>query len=93
MNPFGLVLEIAWFFPRDCPAAGRFFSPFESITALVETFAASGNVTSGFSEHFMLLFASQTAPGGPAVILPALLITGLLIAASQAFVPKGEDQD
>ena len=37
----------------------------------------------------MLLFASQTAPGGPSVILPALLITGLLIAASQAFVPKG----
>ena len=41
----------------------------------------------------MLLFASQTAPGGPAVILPALLITGLLVAASQAFVPKGDDQD
>ena len=37
----------------------------------------------------MLLFASQTAPGGPTVILPALLITGLLVAASQAFVPKG----
>ena len=37
----------------------------------------------------MLLFASQTATGGPTVILPALLITGLLIAASQAFVPKG----
>ena len=41
----------------------------------------------------MLLFASQTAPGGPAVILPALLITGLLVAASQAFVPKGDDQN
>ena len=42
----------------------------------------------------MLLFASQTAPGGPAVILPAaLLITGSLVAASQAFVPKGDDQN
>jgi hypothetical protein len=37
-----------------------------------------------------LLFASQTAPGGPAVILPALLIAGLLVALSQAFVPKGD---
>jgi len=36
----------------------------------------------------MLLFASQTAPDGLPVVLPALLITGLLIAASQAFVPK-----
>jgi|TARA_Y200000002_G_scaffold130656_1_gene107695 hypothetical protein len=41
----------------------------------------------------MLLFASQTAQGGPSVILPALLITGLLVAASQAFVPKGDDQN
>ncbi|MGC6483847.1 MAG: hypothetical protein ACON4T_09855 [Synechococcus sp.] len=37
-----------------------------------------------------LLFASQTAPGGPTVILPALLIAGILIALSQAFVPKGD---
>jgi hypothetical protein len=36
-----------------------------------------------------VLFASQTAPGGPAVILPALLIAGILVAASQLFVPKG----
>ena len=93
VNPFGLELAIEWSSRRGCPVVGTFFSPFESITALVETPAASGNVSSGFSEHFMLLFASQTAPGGPAVILPALLITGLLIAASQAFVPKGEDQD
>ncbi len=41
----------------------------------------------------MFLFASQTAPGGPAVILPALLITGLLVAASQAFVPKSDEND
>ena len=41
----------------------------------------------------MLLFASQTAQGGPSVILPALLITGLLIGASQLFVPKGGDPD
>tara|TARA_B100000900_G_scaffold327141_1_gene287210 strand:- start:155 stop:280 length:126 start_codon:yes stop_codon:yes gene_type:complete len=41
----------------------------------------------------MLLFASQTAARGPAVVLPALLITGLLFAASQAFVPKGDDQN
>ena len=41
----------------------------------------------------MLLFASQTAQGGPSVILPALLITGLLIGASQLFDPKGGDQD
>ena len=40
----------------------------------------------------MLLFASQTAQGGPSVILPALLITGLLVAASQAFVPKNTDE-
>ena len=31
----------------------------------------------------MLLFASQTAPGGPTVILPALLITGLLCGTSR----------
>ena len=37
-----------------------------------------------------LLFASQTAPGGPAVILPALLIAGILVALSQVFVPKGD---
>ena len=37
-----------------------------------------------------VLFASQTAPGGPAVILPALLIAGILIALSQAFVPKND---
>ena len=43
--------------------------------------------------RLMLLFASQTSPGGPAVILPALLITGLLVAASQAFVPKGGSDD
>ena len=48
---------------------------------------------SGFYCHTMLLFASQTAPGGPTVILPALLITGLLVAASQAFVPKGGDKN
>jgi hypothetical protein len=41
----------------------------------------------------MLLFASQTSPGGPSVILPALLITGLLVAASQAFVPKNDKND
>lgn len=41
----------------------------------------------------MLLFASQTAQGGPTVILPALLITGLLVAASQAFVPKNTDEN
>ncbi|WP_413442661.1 hypothetical protein [Synechococcus sp. MIT S1220] len=41
----------------------------------------------------MLLFASQTAPGGAAVVLPALLITGILIAASQAFVPKSDEND
>ena len=46
-----------------------------------------------FPELFMLLFASQTAARGPSVVLPALLITGLLFAASQAFVPKGDDQD
>ena len=38
-----------------------------------------------------MFFASQTAQGGPSVILPALLITGLLIAASQAFVPKNDN--
>lgn len=37
-----------------------------------------------------VLFASQTSPGGPAVILPALLIAGILIALSQAFVPKND---
>jgi len=36
-----------------------------------------------------VLFASQTSPGGPTVILPALLIAGILVAASQLFVPKG----
>ena len=41
----------------------------------------------------MLLFASQTGPTGVSVILPALLITGLLVAASQAFVPKNNGQD
>ena len=41
----------------------------------------------------MLLFASQTSPGGATVILPALLITGLLVAASQAFVPRNDDQN
>jgi hypothetical protein len=50
-------------------------------------------IWSGISGCSMLLFASQTAPGGPAVILPALLITGLLVAASQAFVPKSDAND
>ena len=50
-------------------------------------------VSSGFCCQTMLLFASQTAQGGPTVILPALLITGLLVAASQAFVPKGGDKN
>ena len=67
-------------------------SPFESITASVERGVSSGNLIPS-SPMTMLLFASQTAPGGPAVILPALLITGLLVAASQAFVPKGDDQN
>jgi hypothetical protein len=53
----------------------------------------SANVINGFRCPSMLLFASQTAQGGPSVILPALLITGLLIGASQLFVPKGGDQD
>ena len=55
--------------------------------------ACSANLAIGFCCQTMLLFASQTAQGGPSVILPALLITGLLVAASQAFVPKGDDQD
>ena len=53
----------------------------------------SAKVWIGFYCQTMLLFASQTAQGGPTVILPALLITGLLVAASQAFVPKGDDQN
>ena len=53
----------------------------------------SASVSSGVFCQIMLLFASQTAQGGPSVILPALLITGLLVAASQAFVPKGDDQN
>ena len=53
----------------------------------------SASVSTGVFCQIMLLFASQTAQGGPSVILPALLITGLLVAASQAFVPKGDDQD
>ena len=53
----------------------------------------SVRVLIGFYCQTMLLFASQTAPGGPTVILPALLITGLLVAASQAFVPKGGDKN
>ena len=55
--------------------------------------SCSASVLFGFCCQTMLLFASQTAQGGPTVILPALLITGLLVAASQAFVPKGGDQD
>ena len=53
----------------------------------------SANLTSGSYSMSMLLFASQTAQGGPTVILPALLITGLLVAASQAFVPKNTDEN
>ena len=53
----------------------------------------SASLLLGFYCQTMLLFASQTAQGGPTVILPALLITGLLVAASQAFVPKGDDQN
>ena len=90
---FGSGLAIVWFSRLACPVIGRFCGRFESITGLVESASVSGNVNRGFFEAFMLLFASQTAPGGPAVILPALLITGLLIAASQAFVPKGDDQN
>ena len=52
----------------------------------------SASLTTGFHSLSMLLFASQTAQGGPTVILPALLITGLLVAASQAFVPKNTDE-
>ena len=47
-------------------------------------------MASSDSNVMPLLFASQTAPGGPAVILPALLIAGILVALSQAFVPKGD---
>ena len=36
-----------------------------------------------------LLFASQTAPGGPTVILPALLIAGLLVALRTLLIPFG----
>jgi len=53
----------------------------------------SASLLFGVCCQTMLLFASQTAQGGPTVILPALLITGLLVAASQAFVPKGDDQN
>ena len=53
----------------------------------------SASLSTGVCCQIMLLFASQTAQGGPSVILPALLITGLLVAASQAFVPKGDDQN
>ena len=73
--------------------SGTCINRFESITDSVEGASVSGNLSSGSSSNPMLLFASQTAPGGPAVILPALLITGLLVAASQAFVPKGDDQN
>ena len=55
--------------------------------------SSSARLASGVFCQIMLLFASQTAQGGPSVILPALLITGLLVAASQAFVPKGDDQN
>ncbi|AII49243.1 hypothetical protein KR52_08810 [Synechococcus sp. KORDI-52] len=54
---------------------------------------SSARLAGGVFCQIMLLFASQTAQGGPSVILPALLITGLLVAASQAFVPKGDDQN
>lgn len=54
---------------------------------------SSARLAGGVFCQIMLLFASQTAQGGPTVILPALLITGLLVAASQAFVPKGDDQN
>ena len=60
----------------------------ESLFAL-----CSASVFFGVCCLTMLLFASQTAQGGPTVILPALLITGLLVAASQAFVPKGGDNN
>ena len=52
---------------------------------------SSGRLMASSDSNVMpLLFASQTAPGGPTVILPALLIAGILVALSQAFVPKGD---
>ncbi|MEB3177104.1 MAG: hypothetical protein VKJ87_05850 [Synechococcus sp.] len=39
------------------------------------------------------LLASATSPRGPQVILPALMIAGLLFAASQAFVPKPDSKN
>ncbi len=90
-----ITILLAWFdrstavtLQRCCRSAGitiHFFSH-AGIAALPRYLAL-------LIALIMLLFASQTAQGGPSVILPALLITGLLVAASQAFVPKNTDEN
>ena len=77
--------------PNECCASGTTCVVDNERLPLVPWLPASGRLCALPDSNVMpVLFASQTAPGGPAVILPALLIAGILIALSQAFVPKND---